>query len=54
MVPVSTNVINHLLFNKSLPDPQIASMSQDFNTEHSATYVSGRSVQFAVLRKPLW
>ena len=45
MVLVSIEVINQLLSNKSLPDPQIASMSQDFNTEHSATYVSARSVQ---------
>lgn len=44
MVLLSTEVINQLLSNKNLPDPQIASMSQDFNTEHSAMYVSGHSV----------
>lgn len=45
MILVSTEVINQLLSNKSLPDPQITSMSQDFITEHSVMYVSGRSVQ---------
>lgn len=37
--------INQLLSNKSLPDPQIASMSQGFNTEHSAAYGSGHALQ---------
>lgn len=37
--------INQLLSNKSLPDPQIAFMSQGFNTEHSATYGSGHTLQ---------
>lgn len=45
LVLASTEVVNQLLPNKSLLDPQIASMLQDLKPETSATYASGHNVQ---------